>query len=58
MPTVFYELFHVAVGSWSDLSACAHCERMVTADADMRHKMNVEDEYFLANKKRDTEILM
>ncbi len=31
---------------------------MAAADADMRHKMNVEDEYFAAIEKRDTEILM
>ena len=28
------------------------------ADADMRHRMDVEDEYFSAIEKRDTEILM
>jgi len=30
---------------------------MAAADADIRHKMNVEDEYFSAIEKRDTEIL-
>jgi hypothetical protein len=31
---------------------------MAAADTDMRHKMNVEDEYYGAIEKRDTEILM
>ena len=31
---------------------------MAAADADIRHKMNVEDEYFSAIEKRDTEILL
>lgn len=31
---------------------------MAAADADIRHKMNVEEEYFSAIEKRDTEILM
>ena len=35
-----------------------HRLTMAAADADMRHKMNVEDEYFSAIEKRDTEILM
>lgn len=35
-----------------------HRLTMAAADADMRHKMNVEDEYFSIIEKRDTEILM
>lgn len=31
---------------------------MAAADADMRHRMNVEDEYFGAIEKRDTELLL
>jgi hypothetical protein len=31
---------------------------MAAADADIRHKMNVEEEYFSAIEKRDTEILI
>ncbi len=31
---------------------------MAADDADMRHRMNVEDEYFRAIEKRDTEILV
>ena len=31
---------------------------MAAADADIRHKMNVEEEYFSAIEKRDTEILL
>ena len=31
---------------------------MAAADADIRHKMNVEEEYFSAIEKRDTELLM
>ena len=31
---------------------------MAAADADIRHKMNVEEEYFSVIEKRDTEILM
>ena len=35
-----------------------HRLTMAAADADMRHKMNVEDEYFSAIEKRDTELLV
>ena len=35
-----------------------HRLTMAAADADMRHRMNVEDEYYSAIEKRDTEILM
>ena len=31
---------------------------MAAADADMRHDMNVEDEYFSVIEKRDTEIML
>lgn len=31
---------------------------MAAADADIRHKMNVEEEYFSVIEKRDTELLM
>ena len=35
-----------------------HRLTMAAADADMRHRMNVEDEYFGAIEKRDTDILI
>jgi hypothetical protein len=35
-----------------------HRLTMAAADADMHHRMNVEDEYFSAIEKRDTEILV
>ena len=41
-----------------DMGHILHRLTMAAADADMRHKMNVEDEYFSAIEKRDTEILM
>ena len=42
----------------ADMEHILHRLTMAAADADMRHKMNVEDEYFSAIEKRDTEILM
>ena len=42
----------------ADMERILHRLTMAAADADMRHKMNVEDEYFGAIEKRDTEILM
>ena len=41
-----------------DMEHILHRLTMAAADADMRHKMNVEDEYYGAIEKRDTEILM
>ena len=41
----------------ADMERILHRLTMAAADADMRHKMNVEDEYFGAIEKRDTEIL-
>ena len=40
-----------------DMERILHRLTMAAADADIRHKMNVEDEYFSAIEKRDTEIL-
>ena len=45
-------------GNDVDMSRILHRLTMAAADADMRHKMNVEDEYFGAIEKRDTEIQM
>ena len=42
----------------ADMEHILHRLTMAAADADIRHKMNVEDEYFSAIEKRDTEILM
>ena len=47
-----------AYGGNDDMGHILHRLTMAAADADMRHKMNVEDEYFSAIEKRDTEILM
>ena len=47
-----------AYGDDADMERILHRLTMAAADADMRHKMNVEDEYFGAIEKRDTEILM
>ena len=41
----------------ADMERILHRLTMAAADADIRHKMNVEDEYFSAIEKRDTEIL-
>ena len=40
------------------MQAVLHRLLMAAANADMRQDMNVEDEYFSAIEKRDTEILM
>ena len=42
----------------ADMEHILHRLTMAAADADMRHKMNVEDEYFAAIEKRDTDILI
>ena len=42
----------------AEMGLILHRLTMAAADADMRHKMNVEDEYFGAIEKRDTEILV
>ena len=41
-----------------DMEHILHRLTMAAADADMRHDMNVEDEYFSVIEKRDTEILI
>ncbi len=41
-----------------DMEHILHRLTMAAADADMRHNMNVEDEYFSVIEKRDTEILL
>ena len=41
----------------ADMERILHRLTMAAADADMRHKMNVEDEYFSAIEKRDSELL-
>ena len=42
----------------AEMERIIHRLTMAAADADMRHRMNVEDEYFGAIEKRDTEILV
>lgn len=42
----------------TEMERILHRLTMAAADADMRHRMNVEDEYFGLIEKRDTEILM
>ena len=42
----------------ADMERILHRLTMAAADADMRHRMDVEDEYFSIIEKRDTEILM
>ena len=42
----------------SDMERILHRLTMAAADAGMRHRMDVEDEYFSIIEKRDTEILM
>ncbi len=42
----------------SDMEHILHRLTMAAADAEMRHRMDVEDEYFSAIEKRDTEILL
>ena len=41
-----------------DMEHILHRLTMAAADADMRHDMNVEDEYFSVIEKRDTELLL
>ena len=41
-----------------DMGRILHRLTMAAADADMRHSMNVEDEYFSIIEKRDTELLL
>ena len=47
-----------AYGGDAEMEHILHRLTMAAADADMRHRMNVEDEYFSAIEKRDTEILV
>ena len=42
----------------ADMEYILHRLTMAAADTDMRHKMNVETEYFSAIEKRDSEIMM
>ncbi|MBQ3631632.1 MAG: hypothetical protein II949_10390, partial [Prevotella sp.] len=42
----------------AEMERILHRLTAAAADADMRHNMNVEDEYFSIIEKRDTEILM
>ena len=42
----------------TDMARIMHRLTMAASDAEMRHRMNVEDEYFSAIEKRDTEILL
>ena len=42
----------------AEMERILHRLTMAAADAEIRHKMNVEDEYFSAIEKRDTEILV
>ena len=42
----------------ADMQRILYRLTMAAADADMRHRMNVEDEYFGAIEKRDTDILL
>lgn len=41
-----------------DMNLILHRLTMAAADADMRHSMNVEDEYFSAIERRDTELML
>ena len=41
----------------ADMEHILHRLTMAASNAEIRHKMNVEDEYFSAIEKRDTEIL-
>jgi len=45
-------------GDDADMERILHRLTKAAADADMRHRMNVEDEYFSVIEKRDTEILI
>ena len=44
-------------GNDADMEHILHRLTMAASNAEIRHKMNVEDEYFSAIEKRDTEIL-
>ena len=41
-----------------DMSLIIHRLTMAAADAQVRHSMNVEDEYFSAIERRDTELML
>ena len=41
-----------------EMERILHRLTMAAADADMRHSMNVEDEYFSAIERRDTELML
>ena len=41
-----------------DMSLILHRLTMAAADASVRHSMNVEDEYFSAIERRDTELML
>ena len=41
-----------------DMERILHRLTMAAADADLRHSMNVEDEYFSAIERRDTELML
>lgn len=47
----------VMYGNDADMEHILHRLTMAASNAEIRHKMNVEDEYFSAIEKRDTEIL-
>ena len=47
----------VIYGNDADMEHILHRLTMAASNAEIRHKMNVEDEYFSAIEKRDTEIL-
>ena len=47
----------VIYGNDTDMEHILHRLTMAASNAEIRHKMNVEDEYFSAIEKRDTEIL-
>ena len=47
----------VIYGNDADMEHILHRQTMAASNAEIRHKMNVEDEYFSAIEKRDTEIL-
>ena len=42
----------------ADMERILHRLTMAAADSEMRHRMNVEDEYYSAIERRDTEILV
>jgi len=54
-------ILHVDESLYSDdydMNLIIHRLTMAASDADMRHSMNVEDEYFSAIERRDTELLL